>query len=336
MISDIKNYMKNCPLLWAITICVLVGLETGVERERQSGQFRPGRESAEKGRAETGTAEKLPAGLDKSGWKGIIEAHEEAKYAITRQDKGWQGWNPGQQWVTKFDGRGFLTRPETIPETRPESGREAEANEWRWGLELESYGTGVREKRVRGRAGDVSVAGEEVRYHWNNRDGRGVEEWYLNNRKGLEHGYRINESQGEEDEERLQLTLAVKGTLIPERSEDGRGITFRKRDGGAVINYGGLKVWDAKGRDLEARFEEAGEERIRLVIDVWEAIYPITVDPLAQQAYLKASNAEAGDSFGYSVAISGQTVVVGAIGEASSATGGQSDNSASNAGAAYV
>ena len=41
----------------------------------------------------------------------------------------------------------------------------------------------------------------------------------------------------------------------------------------------------------------------------------------SQQAYLKASNADAYDSFGYSVAISGDTVVVGAINEASKATG---------------
>jgi hypothetical protein len=56
----------------------------------------------------------------------------------------------------------------------------------------------------------------------------------------------------------------------------------------------------------------------------------------SQQAYLKASNAEAGDQFGWSVAISGETVVVGATGEASNVTGGQSDNSAYAAGAAYV
>jgi hypothetical protein len=45
------------------------------------------------------------------------------------------------------------------------------------------------------------------------------------------------------------------------------------------------------------------------------------------------------DLFGYSVAISGDTVVVGAFAEDSNATGvngDQSNNSASNAGAAYV
>jgi hypothetical protein len=58
-----------------------------------------------------------------------------------------------------------------------------------------------------------------------------------------------------------------------------------------------------------------------------------------QQAYLKPSNPELPDNFGLSVAISGDTIVVGAWGEASSATGvngNQSDNGASYAGAAYV
>jgi hypothetical protein len=60
---------------------------------------------------------------------------------------------------------------------------------------------------------------------------------------------------------------------------------------------------------------------------------------LAQQAYLKASNTGGGDEFGWSVAMSGDTLVIGARGEASNATGvngDQSDNSTGYAGAAYV
>jgi hypothetical protein len=61
----------------------------------------------------------------------------------------------------------------------------------------------------------------------------------------------------------------------------------------------------------------------------------------AQQAYVKASNADAGDQFGWSVALSrdGSTLAVGAQGEASVATGingNQEDNTAADAGAAYV
>jgi hypothetical protein len=62
----------------------------------------------------------------------------------------------------------------------------------------------------------------------------------------------------------------------------------------------------------------------------------------SQQAYLKAPNAEASDEFGYSVSISGDTIVVGAWWEDSNQTtitngpGASSNNSASNSGAAYV
>jgi hypothetical protein len=59
----------------------------------------------------------------------------------------------------------------------------------------------------------------------------------------------------------------------------------------------------------------------------------------SQQAYVKASNSDANDNFGWTVAISGDTAIVGAHGEASAATGvngNQTDNSAGSAGAAYV
>jgi hypothetical protein len=59
----------------------------------------------------------------------------------------------------------------------------------------------------------------------------------------------------------------------------------------------------------------------------------------SQQAYLKASNTGAFDHFGESVSISGDTVVVGASGEDSGATGvggSQGDESAESSGAAYV
>jgi len=58
-----------------------------------------------------------------------------------------------------------------------------------------------------------------------------------------------------------------------------------------------------------------------------------------QQAYIKASNSDAEDSFGAAVAIDGDTLVVGATGEDSSATGvggDESDNSTSASGAVYV
>lgn len=59
----------------------------------------------------------------------------------------------------------------------------------------------------------------------------------------------------------------------------------------------------------------------------------------SQHAYVKASNAEALDTFGIPIGISGSTLAVAARNERSASTGvntEQSDNSAYNAGAVYV
>jgi hypothetical protein len=60
-----------------------------------------------------------------------------------------------------------------------------------------------------------------------------------------------------------------------------------------------------------------------------------------QQAYLKASNAEPWNRFGWSVALSGERVVIGAHGESNAVTGVNGDQSGKSrlaqwSGAAYV
>ena len=110
----------------------------------------------------------------------------------------------------------------------------------------------------------------------------------------------------------LSFTLATRGTLRSAITEDAQGVRFQDAAGATVLNYSGLKVWDADGKVLPSHFEAAGENSIRLLVDERGARYPITIDPIAQQAYLKASNTGAGDLFGWSVAVSGDTVIVGA------------------------
>ena len=105
-----------------------------------------------------------------------------------------------------------------------------------------------------------------------------------------------------------------------------------------VLDYDKLRVWDATDRELPARMVAAkGGMQLQLEVDDAQARYPLTIDPtFTQQAYLKASNIGSNDQFGFAVTVSGDTAVVGAPAETSSATGGGADNSLSNAGAAYV
>jgi len=83
------------------------------------------------------------------------------------------------------------------------------------------------------------------------------------------------------------------------------------------------------GQEGDNSAEEAGAVYVfERVAGIWE-----------QTAYVKASNTDEGDRFGFSVALDGNTLVVGAEREDSAATGVDGDggdNSADEAGAVYV
>ena len=262
----------------------------------------------------------VPTGLAASDWNSIRAVHEAQSRAITPSEAGYQARNPGQQWETEFDGRGFLTRPAK--------------GDWRWGLELRSYGFAGHERSVERAPRAAKAEGQRITYERE----EGVHEWFINEEGGLEHGFTIEKrpANASASETPLLFTLAVRGNLHPMIS--GSEVRFVDNQGMVAVTYAKLQVWDAAGRSLPARFLTSNTGVV-LSVDERGAHYPITIDPIAQQAYLKASNTGASDFFGASVAISGNTVVVGAFGEDSAATGvngNQANNSAIDSGAAYV
>jgi len=386
----------------------------------------------------------VPQGLAQSDWQSIRAAYEAGRHAFQPVEGGWQARNPGQQWTTTFDGRGFLVEPRD--------------GGWQWGLELKSYGFPGAERAVAapgwsaqspvrscdphtGLCGPlVKADGQLLTCDWD----ANVQEWFINDTRGLEHGFTVRERPGmitarsgdipvavnnhprsgtpnegavppQEASPRkenapfqggqitatgmsplleragdtaaspmaaaehfqteplpdlavldlgtpdpgildspspatpLQIELTVRGTLRPRVSADAQSVAFQDASGATVLNYSGLKVWDADGKVLASRFELPDSQRstlnsqpcLRLLIEEHDARYPLTIDPIAQQAYLKAHEVNAFDEFGSSVAVSDDTVVVGAILEDSSTTGVNSTPNDTNgvnfnAGAAYV
>jgi hypothetical protein len=262
----------------------------------------------------------VPMGLTAADWTTIRAVHEAQRHAITPTGAGYKAHNPGQRWDTEFDGRGFLTRPQK--------------GDWQWALELRSYGFAGHERRVEEAPRVAKAEGRRVTYERE----EGVQEWFFNDERGLEHGFTIETrpANASGSEAPLTFTLAVRGNLLPMISSNE--IRFLDSGGAVVIVYEKLQVWDATGRNLPAHFVPSNAG-IALSVDERGAHYPITIDPVAQQAYLKASNTGANDFFGAAVAISGDTVVVGAYGEDSAAAGvngNQANNSAVDSGAAYV
>ncbi len=245
-------------------------------------------------------------------------AYDASRHSAIAVEGGHRARNPRQQWTTHFDGLGFTTAPD--------------AGGWTWGLELLRFGAGD-DLRSATKPGAVRAEGPRVSYDWDTV----LTEWYVNDRRGLEHGFTVR-SRPVSGEGALTLDLGIRGGLVARVSDDGRDVRFADGGGAPSVNYLGLTVLDADRRPLPARFETHGAG-LRLRVDDAGARYPIVIDPIAQQAYLKASNTDASDSFAFSIAASGNTVVVGAPYEDSNATtvdGNGSDNSASIAGAAYV
>jgi hypothetical protein len=139
------------------------------------------------------------------------------------------------------------------------------------------------------------VEGNRVDY-----EHRSLSEWWANGPLGLEQGFEI--AQRPSGSGALTIELHISGVTSLRD-----GVVAIGRD----LRYSGLSARDAAGRPLAAGFSlHAGELLIR--VDDDDARYPVRIDPFVQRATLSVSDAVPGDQFGYSVAVSGDTVVVGA------------------------
>ena len=216
-------------------------------------------------------SETIPTGLTSGDWNSIRAEYERNRHYVFSDGSGYRARNLGQQWLTRFDGRGFLVEPDNAP--------------WRWGLELRSYGFSGNLHPVENPA-RITADQQRVAYSWD----RNLEEWFVNDRSGLEHGFTLRQRPAGGGKF-LTLLLSIRGGLRPRVHPGSQGVSFLTPEGSSALEYAGLKVWDAAGKTLAASLHgDAGG--LRLEIDESGARYPITIDPTAQQAYLKGFRCE--------------------------------------------
>lgn len=248
---------------------------------------------------------------------GIRAAYRVGQRRFVSTRSGFAARDPRQAWALSFDGRGFAVTPD--------------GGAWTWGMELESFGFAGFETKVPGQA-ESEADGARLSYGW---DGN-LSEWFVNGERGLKHGFTLQ--QRPMGAGPLRFQMEVRGDLSGRGLPGGNGLGFADASGDVVVTYTGLRVFDALGVDQPANLT-MGDGQVSITIHEATATYPLTIDPIAQDVYLKASNTGWEDHFGGAVAVSGNTVVVGAAGEDSAATGingHQADDSAWESGAAYV
>jgi hypothetical protein len=134
-------------------------------------------------------------------------------------------------------------------------------------------------------------------------------EWYVNGPIGVEQGFTISERPGKVTGQPLTIALSVSGDWRTTTAGQ-RSLTLTGQDGQSKLQYAGLCAYDANGKDLQASMELRGN-RLLLKVDDALARYPVVVDPWLQRARLTATDGGIDDQLGWSVAISGNTVVLG-------------------------
>jgi hypothetical protein len=149
-----------------------------------------------------------------------------------------------------------------------------------------------------------------------------VREWYANGPAGLEQGFTLTTPPPGPARGPLTLAMTLSGNARPVLSPGRDGVVFTRA--GSSLAYRGLAATDARGRRLPASVELRGHQLL-LRIQARGARYPLTVDPVIQQARLTASGGAASDLLGMATAISadGSTIVAGAPGATINGHGAQ-------------
>jgi hypothetical protein len=196
-----------------------------------------------------------PAGP--SGWLGNAQREIATReYHASRNARGLQAPNRAQNLRSYFDGTGVRVHDRT--------------------------GAGEPElvalslARI-GRAGALAAAAPGAVVHERERveiRRPGLVEWYVNGPDGLEQGFTLDAAPPGEGPLVLELSVAAAGLAVRERNASLTSSTGRR------LSFAKLAAFDAARRTLPSRFEQAGEGRLRLVVDDRGARYPLVVDPL--------------------------------------------------------
>ncbi len=247
----------------------------------------------------------LPTGIAPDWWANIQEGIRREAYSlkwserprVKEMEPAWQAPNMANRFESYFTEHGAIVAPE---------GEGAPA--WSWGLELIRWGRQGALKEVP--PSKPLASGNRVEFNHG-----AIKEWYVNDERGLEQGFSVEAPPSTSVRKALLIDLALSGTLHPKFSEDGQSVDFWDGGSVAVLRYGSLKVTDGAGRILLSRFEGFAPSvvgrppsvagGIRIAIDDTDAVYPITVDPLATSPAWTLTGGDASEYLGVHMAAVG-------------------------------
>ena len=261
------------------------------------------------------TGETAVEQLKKDGsYNSLAAAMDAARYQINQKDDQWLADNPAQQFNARFTGKELQIANVGSRDQETQSSQ----SQWQLGMKLIGYGIG--DDLMPLGEGELSASGDriEIRKPQLSNSNSPIIEWYVNKPEGLEQGFTLSQSPSTDDQSaasgRLKVALQINGNLRAEQVENGQAVILKDKRGRVVLGYDHLAAWDANHQALAAKMQVKGDTII-LEVDAANAVYPVTIDPLfTQQQKLTAADGGGFDYFGKSIAISGDTAMIGTTG----------------------
>jgi RHS repeat-associated protein len=245
-----------------------------------------------------------------------VQAEAGEPFFVKRLLNGYELFNPVQRLRAQLSLGWLRIEPE-------DKGEEQDG----FALRLQSYGYGLTLKQPLERALRTLTNRLE-------RDHGDLVEWYKNGRLGLEQGFTLHQAPaGRKAGIPLMLAIEFEGDITLKLDADAEVLEITLNRTEKRFRYGHLLAHDKQGQQLPVslmleRGDSIRNPRLLLQIDDQDAVYPLTIDPLIQQAEIPPGDPDPNNMYGFAAAIDGETAVVG--GYLTDLTG------ATDAGAAYV
>ena len=143
-------------------------------------------------------------------------------------------------------------------------------------------------------------------------------EQYINSEQGVRQNFIVDSVPANTQE--IKIKISTDGLQI-EKANAKELHFFRECDGvdEQIITYSDLKVWDVNQRSLDAYFEMENNG-FSIVVNVQNAQFPVTIDPISTTAGIQLESNQANSNFGYPVSSAGDVngdgysdVIVGAF-----------------------
>lgn len=231
--------------------------------------------------------------LANSEWYGnVMKAIEKAEYKVTKIDSLGKYSSPNRKNNMRFyyDENGFSAEPRTtkIPLGNPDPKKQPHEREYKtigdWEVDF------LLDKKQVGE-GKWSVQDHQAEYITDD-----ITVQYINGEDGMRQNFIVKKPLAGSEE--LKINFTIKTKLKQEFSSDR--LSFIHPREGAVLNYDGLKVWDAKGKELAAQFEKHGQG-YSIHVNTLGATYPVTIDPISSTPSGSIESNQANAQLGYSV-----------------------------------